>query len=196
MSAIAQAQAFDISSNDDFSIVDQHCAGLLKLKKRIEADFKESKETTFSAWKAVVSQEKGHMDGIEDARRIDKQKMAAWQKKIEGERQAEETKLRVEAQKRAEDEALARAQALAASGQHDEADSILASPPEVAPIVIAKTAPKSETVIREIWKFRIINPLLIPNEYKTIDEKKIGGGVRALGSATNIPGVEAYQESV
>lgn len=47
---------------------------------------------------------------------------------------------------------------------------------------------------RKLWAFRITNPALIPREFLLIDEQKIGGVVRALKDATNIPGVEAYQK--
>jgi colicin import membrane protein len=56
-------------------------------------------------------------------------------------------------------------------------------------------APKVSGIsTRKLWAFRITDPALIPREYLLIDEQKIGGVVRALKDATNIPGVEAYQK--
>lgn len=46
---------------------------------------------------------------------------------------------------------------------------------------------------RQVWTFRIVNPLLVPDEYKVIDEKKIAAVVKA--GVRNIPGIEIYLTS-
>jgi colicin import membrane protein len=48
---------------------------------------------------------------------------------------------------------------------------------------------------REVWKFEITDPALVPREYLVIDESKIRGVVQALKGATTIPGVRAYPDS-
>ena len=69
------------------------------------------------------------------------------------------------------------------------------TPVQVAPVVVPKSVPKvSGMSIRDNWKFKITNEKLIPREYLKVDEVKIGQVVRALKSATNIPGVEVYNE--
>lgn len=193
--ALAQAQAFVIRSNDDLALVDAHCAGLLKLKKKIEADFAESKSTTYSAWKAVVAQEKGHLDGVDAARKIDIQKIGAWRDSQEAIRIGEENRLRAEAQKKADDDALALAESLEASGKTEEAEAVIQTPVVVAPVIVPKTTPKTQTVIRKVKKFRVTNEALVPRQYLTLDTVKIGGVVRALGLSANIPGIEVYEEA-
>ncbi|MDE2099522.1 MAG: hypothetical protein KGL39_19880 [Patescibacteria group bacterium] len=196
VSEIERAKAFVIHSNEDYLAVDSHCAGLLKLKKKIEADFRESKETTYAAWKTVVAQERGHLDGLDEARRIDKAKMDAWNAEQERIRRAEEERLRKEAQEKADAEALAAAEAAEKAGNKEEAEAIIQAPVQVAPIVLSKSLPKSQTVIRKVWKYRVRNVAMVPREYLMLDDKKIGGVVRSMGAATNIPGVEVYQESM
>jgi len=44
------------------------------------------------------------------------------------------------------------------------------------------------------WSFRITNPALVPREYLTVDEQKIGAVVRALKDQAKIPGVEVFSE--
>jgi hypothetical protein len=58
------------------------------------------------------------------------------------------------------------------------------------------------TAKRENWLFRVKNPDLIPREYLVPDDPfdpksypRIGRVVRAMKSATNIPGIEVYAES-
>lgn len=195
ITALEVARSWNITDDEQFALVDAHCAGLLKLKKKVESDFAESKATTYAAWKAVVAQEKGHLDGIDEARRIDKQKMDAYLTVKEDERKAEEDRLAAIAKKQAEDEAIARAQAMEAAGQNEEAAAIIEAPVFVAPTIVPKTAPKASTVMRKVWKYRVKDEAKVPREFLTLDDKKIGGVVRSMGAATNIPGIEAYSES-
>jgi hypothetical protein len=75
--------------------------------------------------------------------------------------------------------------------------------PSMAPVVVESTVPKvAGTGKRETWLFRVKNPDLIPREYLMPDDPfdpksypKIGRVVRAMKSATNIPGIEVYAEA-
>lgn len=49
---------------------------------------------------------------------------------------------------------------------------------------------------RSIWHFRVTDAGAIPDEYWTLDEKRIGGVVRALKADTKIPGIEVYEETI
>ena len=61
---------------------------------------------------------------------------------------------------------------------------------------LAPAAPKVTGIsTRKKWLFEITDPAQVPEQYKTIDLKKIGGVVRALKGDTDIPGVRAYSES-
>jgi hypothetical protein len=75
--------------------------------------------------------------------------------------------------------------------------------PSMAPTIAESTVPKvAGTGKRENWLFRVKNPDLIPREYLMPDDPfnaasypKLARVVRAMKSATNIPGIEAYAES-
>lgn len=194
--ALAQAQNWVIRNDDDFAMVDAHCVGLMALKKKIESDFASSKATTYAAWKAVVAQEKGHLDGIDEARKLDKQKMDGWLHVKEAERKALEDKMALEAKANAEAAALAAAVAAEQSGDSELAEAIISEPVAAQVVVVANTAPKAQTVLRKIWKFRVVNASLVPSEYKAVDEKKVGAVVRALGADCNIAGIETWQENI
>jgi DNA polymerase III alpha subunit (gram-positive type) len=61
------------------------------------------------------------------------------------------------------------------------------------PVVEIQT-PKVEGVsTRETWNFEITDRKLVPDEYKSVDERKIGAVVRAMKEATNIPGVRVFK---
>lgn len=58
-------------------------------------------------------------------------------------------------------------------------------------------APKVKGVsTRQVWRFEIVDASKVPDQYKIIDEKSIGGVVRSLKERTNIPGVRVYPEDV
>ena len=193
--ALEIAKGFVINSNDAYLVVDRHCAGLLQLKKKIEADFADPKKKSYETWKAIVAQEKGHLDGVDEARGICKNKMDRWNRDQEEIRRKEEERLRQEAQKKADDEAIAAAEAAEKRGEKEEAEAIISTPVQVAPIVVPKSTPKTSTVVRKVWKFRVTNPNLIPRQFLVVDTVKVGGVVRSLGANHGIPGVEAYQEA-
>ena len=47
--------------------------------------------------------------------------------------------------------------------------------------------------IKKVWTFEILDPNIIPIEYRTVDEKKIRQAM--LNGIREIPGVKIYQES-
>lgn len=72
----------------------------------------------------------------------------------------------------------------------DRAESVAMAP--TAPVV--STPKVSGISTRPVWKFEITDPKLVPREYMTVDEKKIGGVVRALKDQAKIPGVRVYSQ--
>ena len=60
------------------------------------------------------------------------------------------------------------------------------------------TLPKATPTVsgisyRDVWKFRVVNAALVPNDYKVIDEVKISGVVRATKGTLQIPGIKMSQ---
>jgi hypothetical protein len=124
--------------------------------------------------------------------------MSAWDAEQERIRREEQRRLEEEARKAEEERLLAAAAAAWAAGNVEESEAIIAEPIVVTPIILAKETPKMEggPVYRTIWKFEITDATLIPRQYLTPDEVKIGGVVRALKNQANIPGVRIYSERV
>lgn len=55
--------------------------------------------------------------------------------------------------------------------------------------------PKADGITtRENWKFRITDASLVPREYLSVDEKKVGAAVKLSKGDTKIPGIEVYRE--
>ena len=110
-------------------------------------------------------------------------------------REAEE-RLREEARRRAEDEKLAQAAELEKMGEKEAAQRVIEQPIAPMAAVLPKVEQPQGISYTERWFFEIVNAGLIPNEYRVIDEKKIGGVVRSLKGETKIPGIRVYMEKV
>lgn len=133
---------------------------------------------------------------LELGRKTAKRRQMEWEDAQERIRQAEEKRLADEAKKRADEEALRIAQEAQDAGDHETAAAVLTEAIQApAPVVvIPKTAPKTAGR-RMVPKFRIDNAALIPTKYLMPDLVKIGGVIRALKSAANIPGISYYEEA-
>ena len=99
--------------------------------------------------------------------------------------------------RRREDEARAadEAAALEAAGDHALAaavvDEAIAAP---APVVVLPDTTKGVDGLHftRRWLWRRSNEALVPREFLTLDEKKIGAYVRAMKGSGAIPGIEIY----
>jgi len=113
----------------------------------------------------------------------------------EQKRHAEEMRLQEIARKQEEERRLAEAVAIEQAGDKEAADQVMAEPVYVAPVIVAKSVPKVAGLsYTENWKFRVINPALVPREFLRLDDIKIGQYARAMKSAGRIPGIELYSE--
>ena len=131
----------------------------------------------------AVEEEKRRAKEREEAeqRRIQEEKVAAEKRAEEEQERLHQEKLASEA---AEREKTARAETL-----ETRADDKMAAP-------VASAAPKVRGVVtKKVWKFEIVDKTKVPDQYKTIDEKKIRGVVNALKEGTDIPGVRVYWEN-
>ena len=52
----------------------------------------------------------------------------------------------------------------------------------------------NKTVLRTVWKFKVVDESLVPREYMQPNEKLIGGTIRSSKGKMKIPGIEAYEE--
>jgi len=152
--------------------------------------------------KSLLAEKKWFIEPLELAKKVVGQRVAAHVTALlEKRREAERVRLAAEDEaRRLAEKAVGKAEKLEAGGNggkaakvideaHDKVEAILAAAPE-----IPDEADTAGLVIREDWKFSIIDAALIPREYLIPDEKKIGRIVRALKGDANIPGVRAYSE--
>jgi hypothetical protein len=172
LSAFEYANALTIKSPEDYKKADSFCKGLFDLRKSIQNDFADSitkakatKKAATEALAALVEQEEGHTKPVQDAERIIKTKLFAWNDEQEVVRRKEQDRLRAEALKRAEDEKLRRAAALEAQGKEAQALAELDKPINVAPVIAPKLEMERETKLAQYWSYDVSEAGSVNREY-------------------------------
>jgi hypothetical protein len=192
-----QAKAITaIINNDDYVKASNVLLIIKDIRKKIENTFKPIKQKMDAAKKEVLDQEKAADKPLIEAETWIKPLISGYLIEQEKIRKAEELRLQKIADDEAKERQLAAAVEAEQSGNIEESDAIINKPAYVPPVVVPKAVPKVEGIsMRENWKFNIIDEKLIPREFLKIDEVKIGGYVRSMKSAGNIPGIKIYNES-
>lgn len=111
-------------------------------------------------------------------------------------RREEQNRLRREAAERQaviDEENRKAAEAARAAGDPTKAAEIeMAKPTVVVPIVPEDTSEVSGISTRTDWKYEIVDPNLVPDEWWIIDEKALGAHARSMKEKANVPGVRFY----
>ena len=139
-------------------------------------------------------------DKLKNAENIIKRGILSWEAKIaeENRRQQEiANRAAKEAEERARAALVVKAETAIAEGKPELAVAYVekAEAVIVAPVNVAVERRASGISIPKIWKFRITDSSLIPDEFWILDETKIGKVVKAMKETTKIPGVEAFDEA-
>ncbi len=114
----------------------------------------------------------------------------------------EQERLRQEEQRKADERARkerekleAQAAKAAASGKDDRAVQLEERAAAVVAPVINREPPKVTGVsTREVWKFEVTDPSLVPRQFLEVDEAKIRRVVQAMKGDASIPGVRVWPE--
>lgn len=170
-----------------------HAKDLNEKRLEITRPIDESKSRVMSMFRPIE-------DKLKNAENIIKRGILAWEAKIAEENrrlQAEADKAAREAEERARAALVVKAETAIAEGKPELAVAYVekAEAVVVAPVNVAVERRASGISIPKIWKYRIVDPKLIPDEFWILDEAKIGKVVKAMKATTNIPGIEAFEEA-
>ena len=180
-----------VAQAEDLGVVDQatfeRAAEMLKTIKAYLAEVKRITApvvtAAHAAWKAALAQQQGLEANALEAEKILKKALGEY----EAVQRAEAEKIRREmerVQREAEQAAKAKAKETGAPVQ-----AVVVFTPPPPPV------PKAQGVaFTDVWKFQIMDAAAVPEEYKIVDEKRVGAVVRALKGQTQINGVRVYCE--
>ncbi len=190
-----------IASAEDYTAAGNLLRDIQRRKKEVEEKQSSIMKPLLAAQRNIRALFRPPLDLCAVARGIIDSKMSAWRFEQEEKRRKEEAHLREIARKeqhRLDRLAAKKAEKAAAKGNEVKAMEIIGSVPVIpTPVVVAPPPPKVAGVsVRKVWRFRIVNAALIPREWLSVDEKRIGQYVRAAKGDANIPGVEVYYDEV
>ncbi len=180
------------------------------LRKKIDDTFDPIITKAHEAHKEAIAQKKKIEEPLIIASNWLNVQMSIYKQEQDRIRREEEEKLRQIAikeemprRKAEEKRRMEEAAALEQAGAKEEAEQVMVEiiQETEAPIIVAPPppiTPKVETrgmATQTTWTFEIVNEGLIPRQYLTPDMVKIGGIVRALKDATNIPGIKVISQT-
>lgn len=186
VNAVAVVNGWKVKTVEDRTALDGFLVGLSGLEKLISKDFEKSRAAAteaFNAAKAATSavkaQEEGHLKPVQDARRLGKQKLFAFDEDQERIRKQKEAELQAQANKLAEEQQLQEAEFAEASGDNEAATAIINQPVQAAVVSLPKVGPKSQTVIAKRPFVTIVDHVKVNRAYTIPDQVLIGQLVRS-----------------
>lgn len=194
---VSQVQQMTVSNVEDYEMAGSFLQLIAKRYRQIEEVFDPIVAKAHATWKEACSQRSKLLEPLDQAKKCVNEKLRTFDQEQDRIRRQEEARLAEEAKKKIDDDAIREAEALRAAGEPELADMALQVAAEApAPVVVlpSSTPKMAEMQSRTNWKFRIVNEALIPREYLSPDEKKIGAVVRSQKAMAKIPGVQVYSE--
>ena len=184
--ALAVVEKWEVKSVEQRTGLDSYLVGLSGLENMIVSDFEKSRKAATAAFNAakaataaVKAQEEGHLKPVQDARRIGKQKLFAFDEEQERIRRAKEAELQTQANKLAEEQQLVEAELAEASGDAAAAQEIINQPVQAVVVSLPKIGPKLQTAIQKRPFFTITDPAKVNRGYLVPDQVLIGQVVRS-----------------
>ena len=191
-----KAKQLTIKTPYDYTVAGEFVKAIGALKKEVEESFRPQILQAHNLHKSLIREMDRHLEPLQIASLTVRRLMISWDAHQELLRREEELLLQELARKAEEEAQLAAALEAEANGQKEEAEAIMDEPVYVPPIIVKKDVPKvAGVVFRTIWKWRLNDIKKVPDDYKILDEVKIGAVVRARKQVGEvIPGIEAYSE--
>jgi hypothetical protein len=203
LSLPVRAAEIQVKDQATLSIANEFLLGIKALQKEIDSTFDPIIQAAHEAHKKALTQKKKFEDPLDQAERMVKPKIGAYlQEQDRIRREAEEAARRAEWERqRVEKEALEKAMKAEAEGKAKEAEKIIekAAKAEILvppPLIIPERQQTQGISMREVWRFEITDPKLLPREYLTPDLVRIGKVVQACKGETNIAGVRVFSEKI
>jgi hypothetical protein len=196
-----QAKLLTIDSAADYDNAAAFTKQVKSLSNRIKDYWKPLKDSVRSSWRSLVDREKEMLTPLEKAETEIKNKISAYQRKV----QEEERAARLLAEKMAKEEAdklLKQAAEAADNGNAMESEILLAQAEIIEttrPAVQIQRPTATGISTRTMYKAKITNEKLVPTEVagvtiRPVDLAAINKLAQASKGKLQIPGIEIYTE--
>lgn len=186
---VTEARELKIQNEEQYKEAGELLKKIKAFEKEVERQLEPIVKKAYHAYKATLNLKKEQLEPLKKAEKLIKNKMTEYYAEQERKRLEEERRKREELLRQEEERRLKEAE--------ETGDDSVLDKPIILPKIKSDKALKQEGIsFQEVWKFRIVDKSKVPEEYKIIDEKKIGAVVRAMKQNTNIPGIEVYPEKI
>ena len=199
---VAQAKSIVITNQAQYESANVFLRADKMLQKSIKATFDPIVDSAYRTYKEAGNKRKEFLEPVQDAEKVVKDIMIAYDDKMEAKRREEQRKIdlkaEIEAEKKRKD-LEKRAEEWAAKGKTAKAEELQEQAEEVevvAPVVAAKVEKIVGLSYQTNWKFKITDIDKIPREYMIPDEvalKKMAGVMKDI---RKIAGVEFYSVKI
>lgn len=192
-SLASRASALVVTSDPEYAKAGEFLVDVATLRKAIQSACGPAKKAAHEAHRQVCDLESRMLLPVTTAEASVKRIMSAYSAEQERIRREREAELQREAQKKAEDRAIAEAEAAQAAGQPEVAEAII-SQPIVAPVVSVPRPKAAGVATRTGWGFEILDASAIQRPFLAPDEAKIRAQVNALGldAARIVGGIRVF----
>lgn len=206
--AVQSVTALTITTREEYGLMLQAVVAVKGLITRVTAHHKPMKEKAHAAWQEVISQEKKLLTPLQEAEKLGKRRMDAWDAEQERIAREEQARLRREQEER-ERAARAEAQRLAAEAARLEADGKAkaaakmqaaaavqeqkAETAAAAPLPVVEAPKVAGTTQREVWgAYEVEDIELIPRDFLIPDHDKLTRYGKAMRGDAKVPGIRFY----
>lgn len=193
-----EARAIVVKDQISYDQAAEKLLGVRSLIKQIDETFDPDIKRWHEGHKAALATKKKVLGDLPVADATLVQMLGVWELEQKRIREENERREREAAQKREEEARLALALEAEKQGATQETvEEIIDTP---MPIQVQPSRPTFQRATgigasrKPVYKWRIIDEKQIPREYLAVDQVKLNGIVRAMGSATKIPGIQVYED--
>lgn len=200
----ARDLALSVKDDEGYRAAGEFLIAIKGFRKKVDDAFAPAVQKAHEAHKAIKALQNQAAAPLDEAERIIKPALAAYDQEQDRIRREEQDRLAAEQKKRDDDARIAEAAKVAENGDLDGANAILEAPP--APIVAPPPPPKAAVAgisYRETWKaevtdMRSLIAAVASGKASTtllaINGPALNSMVRALRSELKIPGVRVWSE--
>ncbi|MEN6587241.1 MAG: hypothetical protein ABFE02_14470 [Sulfuricella sp.] len=207
---LATVEAIRITTPEEAQAVVEQLRLIKETAKAVDDTRKEYTKPLDEQKQAYMDLFRPAVDVLAKAEKIGKGALGEWDKEqrrlaaieVENQRKTQEAeRLRLADDRKKAEALLNQADEAAASGDTKTAEALENQAAAIqgtavpCPVVRISVPEKPQgSSVRKIWKARVIDAALVPDEYKIVNQKALDAYASAMKSEAKIPGVEFYAE--
>lgn len=202
--ALTEAQAFKITTADEFVASGEKLKGIKALAKKIDDTFDPHIKRAFEAHRSLVAEKKVHQTPLQTAEALIKRQILSYQQEEERKRLELEAQAQ-EAARKEREKLEARAEKAAASGKTEKAEALHVAAASVVTPIVPTTTPKVAGIsTRVTYRAEVVDKLelvkavaagAVPLSALDVNQSYLNAQAKLNKESLRYPGVKVVQET-